>query len=168
MQWMSEKLRHSGARLGSTSRSKEMQDKHKGPAKLLEPRKQHSCRPGKGRGLGCLQAASPRAAPPLRPVLPCRAAGPFVTRAIDGKAGAVAQVMSRSESLVLLWADKGRGGQYLCQVTNNPPGSRRCHRHRSWERHKRRRCERRCRCRGARSGCRWGSWVLIGKRQNRA
>lgn len=35
-------------------------------------------------------------------VLPCRAAGSFVTRAIDGRAGAVVQVMSRSESLVLL------------------------------------------------------------------
>lgn len=103
MQWMSEKLRHSGARLDSTSQSREMQGKQKELAKLLEPRKEHSCRPGTGRGLGSLQAASPRAAPPLRPVLPCRAAGPFVTRAIDGKAGAVAQVMSRSESLVFLW-----------------------------------------------------------------
>lgn len=68
-------------------------------------------------------------------------------------------------------ADKGRGSRYLCQVTNNPPSSRRCERHRirvrSWERHKRGCCEHRCRCRGARAGCRWGSWVLIGKRENR-
>lgn len=81
--------------------------------------KQHSC--GLGRGLGSLQGASPRAAPPLWPALPRRAAGSFVTRAIDGTAGAVAQVMSRSESLVSsLPADKGERESILVSAHSQP------------------------------------------------
>lgn len=123
---MTEKLRHSGARLDNASQSRERQDKQKGLAKLLEPGNNnpagwaraggwHPFRQGAG-----IPSSSPRAAP----ALPCRAAASFVTRAIDGRAGAVARVMSRSESPVL-----------LCQLTRErqsipvsghqqPPGSR--------------------------------------------
>lgn len=163
MQWMSEKLRHSGARLDSTSQSREMQGKQKELAKFLEPTTtflQAGHRQRTGVPSGSLSQSGSSA--PAGPALPSRRS---ICHPGDRwqSGGCRSGDVTLREPRFSVAADKGRGGQYLCQATNNPPGSR-LHRHRSCERHKRRRC----RCRGARAGCRWGSWVLIGKRQNRA
>lgn len=144
-----------------------MQDKRKGLAELLEP--------GNHIPAGWARAES---WDPFRQPLPV-AAGPalpsrrFICHPGDRwqSGGCRSGDVTLREPRSSLPADKGRGSRYLCQVTNNPASSRRCKRHHirvcSWERHKRGCCEHRCRCRGARAGCRWGSWVLIGKRENR-
>lgn len=90
---MAEKLwSRSRARLGDTSPSRETRDKHKGLAKLLEPGNHIPA--GMLRGAESWDPSRAAPAPPSRRFI-CHPR-------IDGKAGAVARGMSRSESLVLL------------------------------------------------------------------
>lgn len=100
--------------------SREMRDKQKGAGQALGTRKQHSCRLGTGTGLGSLQAASPRAAPPLS--LPCPAEPPLhLSPGIDGRAGRCrcGDVTLREPRSSLL-ADKGERRSILVSGHQQP------------------------------------------------
>lgn len=158
---MTEKLRHSGERLDNASQSRERQDKQKGLAKLLEPGNNIPAgwaRAGGWHPFILSQSCS-------GPALPSRR---FICHPGDRwpSGGCRSGDVTLREPRSSLPADKGEAVNTCVRspTTTGLPASHPCAAGRGTKGC----CEHRYRCTGARAGCRWGSWVLIGNRENRA